>query len=62
MYLTTEEYNLLDEARQSVIENASSTEFLDRVFESEMNTLRTENASLKARLEAYEQAITNIKG
>ena len=62
VYLTTEEYNLLDEARQSVIENASSTEFLDRVFESEMNTLRTENASLKARLEAYEQAITNIKG
>lgn len=62
VYLTTDEYDLINNARSAVMTEASSTPFLNRVFESEMNQLRTENLNLRSKLEAYETAITNIKG
>ena len=62
VYLTTEEYNSINDARQNVIDEAPGDLLLNKLFKSEMNQLLTENTSLKSKLDAYETAIKNIKG
>lgn len=58
LWLTTEDYDLIDKARQEVISDTSST-LLDKLFGSEMNKLKSENQTLKAKISAYEDIITN---
>ena len=58
LWLTTEDYDLIDRARQDVISDTSST-LLDKLFGSEMNKLKSENQTLKAKISAYEDIITN---
>ena len=66
LWLTTDDYNLLDAARKEVIsgsddEITSSESVLEKLFGSEMNKLKSENDTLKKKISAYEDIITNTK-
>ena len=65
LWLTTEDYKLLDDARDEVISSseasASYSNLLESLFGSEMNKLKTENNTLKAKISAYEDIITKNK-
>ena len=62
IYLTTEEYNSINQARQDVIDDTPGELLIDKLFNTEMKQLIAENDSLKVKLAAYEKAIENIKG
>ena len=62
IYLTTEEYNSINQARQEVIDDTPGELLIDKLFNTEMKQLIAENDSLKVKLAAYEKAIENIKG
>lgn len=61
VYLTTDEYNLINDARSSVMQDAAKSDVLKKLFTSEMNDLYTENARLREQLAAYENVIKNKK-
>ena len=60
LWLTTEDYELLNNAREEAISTTSTT-LLDKLFSSEMNKLKSENDTLKAKISAYEDIITKNK-
>ncbi len=62
IYLTTEEYESINQARQEVIDDTPGELLIDKLFNTEMKQLIAENDSLKVKLAAYEKAIENIKG
>lgn len=62
VYLTTDEYNTLNDARKDVADAAPKDNLLNKLFASEMNQLRLENDSLRSKIDAYETVIKNIKG
>lgn len=62
IYLTTEEYESINQARQEVIDDTPGELLINKLFKTEMDQLIAENDSLKVKLAAYEKAIENIKG
>lgn len=62
VYLTTDEYNVINNARQTTVAEVPNAPLLDQLFTSKMQALISENASLVAKNAAYERIIEKLRG